>query len=79
MVRRLITNCQVTLATGYLLFFFSERLFWTVLKPDDRISDLVITWFAYSVLGCVLLNIVKRFKAHAVAICARRRYLWMAR
>jgi hypothetical protein len=60
MVRRFFANLQVNLAAGFLLFFFSERLFWTVFKPDDQFMDLVITWLAYSVLGCVFLNILKR-------------------
>lgn len=60
MVRRFFTNLLVNLAAGFLLFFFSERLFWTVFKPGDQILDLVITWLAYSVLGCLFLNILKR-------------------
>lgn len=63
MIRRFLINLLVNLATGYLLFFFSERLFWTVFKPDDQIADLIITWLAYSVLACVFLNIEKRFRA----------------
>jgi hypothetical protein len=60
MIRCFFANLQVNLAAGFLLFFFSERLFWTVFKPGDQIVDLVITWLAYSVLGCVFLNILKR-------------------
>jgi hypothetical protein len=60
MVRCFFANLQVNLAAGFLMFFFSERLFWTVFKPGDQIVDLVITWLAYSVLGCVFLNILKR-------------------
>jgi hypothetical protein len=63
MLRRFLLNLQVNLAVGFLLFFFSERLFWTVFKPSDQIGDLVITWLAYSVLGCLFLNILKRFGA----------------
>ena len=60
MFRCFFANLQVNLAAGFLMFFFSERLFWTVFKPGDQIVDLVITWLAYSVLGCVFLNILKR-------------------
>jgi hypothetical protein len=63
MVRRFVLNLQVNLAAGFLLFFFSERLFWTVFKPADQIRDLVITWLAYSVLACLFLNILKRCEA----------------
>ena len=80
MARRFITNLQLTLAAGYLLFFFSERLFWTVFKPGDRVFDLMITWFAYSVLGCVLLNIVKGFEARTPSrlVLAGAIYGWLA-
>jgi hypothetical protein len=60
MVRYFFANLQVNLAAGFLMFFFSERLFWTVFKPGDQIVDLVVTWLAYSVLGCVFSNILKR-------------------
>src|SRR5688572_23624316 len=63
MVRRFFLNLGVNLSAGFLLFFFSERLFWTVFKPGDRVMDLVITWLAYSVLACVFLNILKRSNA----------------
>lgn len=67
MLRRCFTNLLVNLAAGYLLFFFSERLFWTVFKPGDSIVDLLVTWLAYSVLACVFLNIVKRCRAHTAS------------
>ncbi len=63
MVRLFFTNLKVNLAVGFLLFFFSERLFWTIFKPGDHFADLLITWLAYSVLGCVFLNILKRCEA----------------
>ena len=40
MVRRFLSNLGVNLAAGFLLFFFSERLFWTVFKP----GDLFLIW-----------------------------------
>jgi hypothetical protein len=63
MVRRFFTNLLVNLAGGFLLFFFSERLFWTVFKPGDKVFDLLITWLAYSVLVCVFLNVIQRCEA----------------
>jgi hypothetical protein len=80
MVRRFITNLQVNLAAGFLLFFFSERLFWTIFKPGDQIFELVITWLAYSVLACVFLNIESRFGASDLSriALAGAVYGWLA-
>ena len=80
MVRRFIANLGVNLAGGFLLFFFSERLFWTVFKPGDSILDLVITWLAYSVLACVFMNVVIRSNAGGLprVALAGAVYGWLA-
>ena len=80
MVRSFFRNLQVNLSAGFLLFFFSERLFWTVFKPHDQIMDLIITWLAYSVLGCVFLNILKRCGASELprVALAGAMYGWLA-
>jgi hypothetical protein len=36
----------VVLATGYTLFFYSERVFWSFLRPGDKWTDLVLGWLA---------------------------------
>jgi hypothetical protein len=35
----------VILATGYILFFYSERVFWSFLRPGGKLLDLVLGWF----------------------------------
>jgi hypothetical protein len=47
-----------TLATGYTLFVFSERLFWTVWREGDSLLDLTITWLAYSAIAYLFLSAV---------------------
>ena len=80
MVRRFLSNLGVNLAGGFLLFFFSERLFWTVFKPGDSILDLVITWLAYSVLACMFMNIAIRSNAGQLprVALAGAAYGWLA-
>ena len=80
MVRRFLLNLGVNLAAGFLLFFFSERLFWTVFKPGDSVLDLVITWLAYSVLACVFLNVLKWSSARELprVALAGAIYGWLA-
>ena len=57
-MKRLGTNLLYALATGYILFVFSERLFWTVWRPNDQLLDLTITWLAYSVVAYLFLAAV---------------------
>ena len=76
---RFLKNTLLALATGYGLFFYSERLFWSAFKPGDRVGDLVITWLAYSVLGYLLLSVVYAFRvgSAAAAFLAGAFYGWL--
>lgn len=56
--RRFGTNLLCALTSGYILFVFSERLFWTVWRPDDSFVEHVITWLAYSVAAYLFLAAV---------------------
>lgn len=49
----------VVLATGYILFFYSERVFWSFLRPGDKLIDLLLTWVVYSLLAWVFLLLVR--------------------
>jgi|GEM_PF-2554897 len=49
------------LATGYLLFFFSERLFWSVFRASDSVGDALLSWLAYCAPGYLLLAVVHGF------------------
>lgn len=44
------------LANGFVLFFFSERLFWTVFGADATLSDLIVTWLVYSAVAYLFLS-----------------------
>ncbi len=62
-MRRLGRNLLCALATGYILFVFSERLFWTVWRPTDSPLDFAITWLAYSVAAYLFLAAVSWSRA----------------
>jgi hypothetical protein len=62
MIRHHLAAAPVVLANGYILFFFSERIFWSFLRPADTPRELMVTWFAYCLLGCIFLDLVRRFK-----------------
>ena len=74
-----LRNALVYLATGYVLFFASERLFWSTFRPGDHAGDFAVTWLAYSVLACVFLNVVSRLRATTTAtvFLAGALYGWM--
>ena len=48
MLRYWTQKLTVVLATGYILFFYSERMFWSFLRPGDKLSDLVLGSLARS-------------------------------
>jgi hypothetical protein len=50
-MRRWTQKLVVVLATGYILFFYSERVFWSFLRPGDKLADLLLGWLTYSLLG----------------------------
>ena len=62
MLLRLFRKTGIILANGYILFFFSERVFWSFWRPADTLAEFLITWFAYCLLGWLFLDLVKRFK-----------------
>jgi len=53
-----LRNLVCALSTGYILFVYSERLFWTVCKEGDSLADLTITWLAYSAIAYLFLATV---------------------
>lgn len=58
-----VRNTTLALATGYVLFFFSERVFWSAFRPGDHAGELAVTWLAYSVIAYPFLSVVRRFRA----------------
>ena len=60
---QLLKNLLCALATGYILFVFSERIFWTVWRPNDSLPDLIITWLAYSATAYLFLATVSWSRA----------------
>ena len=59
-MRRWIEKLIVVLATGYIVFFYSERVFWSFLRPGDKPIDFVLGWLVYSLLAWILLLLVRQ-------------------
>jgi hypothetical protein len=62
LLARWLAKAAVVLANGYVLFFFSERVFWSFPRPNDSLGDLLMTWLVYSLLGWILLILVRRYR-----------------
>jgi hypothetical protein len=79
-MRRWTQKLVVVLATGYILFFYSERVFWSFLRPGDRIRELGLGWLVYSVLALVFLLLVRecRIAAFPALFVAGAVFGWLA-
>src|ERR1019366_2516322 len=64
-MRRWIQKIVVVLATGYILFFYSERMFWSFPRPGDNLGDLLLTWIVYSLLAWVFLSLIRQCRIAA--------------
>jgi len=59
-MRALARRAATILATGYILYFYSERLFWSFLRPGDQPGDLILGWLVYSLLAWIFLLLVRQ-------------------
>lgn len=60
-MKRLIT----ILSFGFILFFFSERVFWSFFRPGDNPVDLLLAFIAYSVLAFIVLFAIRKFNVNS--------------
>jgi hypothetical protein len=70
----------VILATGYTLFFYSERMFWSFLRPGDKPVDFLLTWIVYSIMAWVFLLLIRkcRIVSFPAVFLAGAVYGWLA-
>jgi hypothetical protein len=54
------------LSTGYILFFFSERLFWAQPRAGDALPDYLFTWLAYAFLAFGFISTLILFRVHNI-------------
>src|SRR5262245_14142196 len=76
---RWIQKLIVVLATGYILFFYSERVFWSFLRPGDKLIDFALGWLVYSLLAWVFLLLVRqcRIASFSALFLAGAVYGWL--
>lgn len=62
-----IKRITLVLATGYILFFFSELVFWSFWRPNNTVSEYAFTWLVYySIMAYIFLLIVHEFRARNI-------------
>jgi hypothetical protein len=50
------------LGTGFILFYFSELVFWPRIRPDDSLQGLLFTWLIYSFAAWVMMAVMEYFR-----------------
>jgi hypothetical protein len=48
--------------TGIIFFFFSERVFWSFMRPGDSVIDIALTLIPYTICAYVMLILIERFR-----------------
>ncbi|MEI2693218.1 MAG: hypothetical protein V9H69_27260 [Anaerolineae bacterium] len=54
------------LATGYILVYYSEFLFWARVRPGDSLLEWASSWLVYSVMAFVFLSLLARFRVSSI-------------
>lgn len=66
-MRGYLKRVALALATGYVLLYFGEIVFWaTPERPGMEAVSLAATWLVYSWFGYVFLGVVGLFRARSV-------------
>ncbi len=66
-LRPSLQRISLTLGTGYILFFWSERVFWSFLRKEDEIVVFAGGWLIYSLFAYLLLATMQVFRVSDVS------------
>jgi len=62
-----LSRLAVAVATGYIWFFYSERVFWSYWRVgEDTVPIFLLTWVVYSVAAYIGLILIQEYKARSV-------------
>ncbi len=56
----------LALATGYILLFFAERMFWSHWRPEDDAGSFLATWLVYSIGAEICLLTIRIFRVRDI-------------
>ncbi len=63
----LLRQVSLLLGTGYILYFFSEAMFWSQLRPDEGLIDRPLSCMLYVYLGYLVLVVLRHFRIRDVS------------
>lgn len=63
---KFLRNLALALACGFILFHFSELVFWAHPRPGDSVTNWLSTWAAYSLLAWLFLAAIAGFRVRSV-------------
>lgn len=56
-----IKRLLLVLSLGYILYFFSERVFWSFWRPQETVVETISVFILYSLLAYLIILIIKFF------------------
>jgi len=63
----LLRQVSLLLGTGYILYFFSEAMFWSQLRPDEGLIDRPLSCVLYAYLGYLVLVVLRYFRIRDIS------------
>lgn len=61
-MKRVLRNIALALVSGYIFFFFGERVFWSFPHPGDTVISNVLAWLLYSFSAYLTLIVIEYFR-----------------
>lgn len=66
-VRGFFGRLIIAIATGYIWFFYSERVFWSFWREgEDTIFFFFLTWMIYTIAAYICLILIQEFRVRSV-------------
>ena len=66
-VRGFFGRLIIAIATGYIWFFYSERVFWSFWREgEDTFGSFFATWAVYTVAAYICLILMQEYKARSI-------------
>lgn len=79
MITRWARACAFVLGNGFILFVFSERMFWSSWRADDDAGTVLGGWLVYSLFAYAMLAILSLFRVSGLwaLLAAGAAYGWL--
>ncbi|MBS3146197.1 hypothetical protein J4471_00710 [Candidatus Woesearchaeota archaeon] len=62
----ILQRILLVLALGFILYFFSERVFWSFWKPDETFGGTILGVIFYSLVAYAIILIISYFKVNNI-------------